>query len=191
VTLVFADIVGFSTLARKLSPAQLLELLDTLFSSFDALAERHGVEKIKTIGDAYFAVAGLRDRGEASASRAAAMSLALRRDAAITGRRCGLPLQLRIGLHTGPVVAGVLGRTRYAFDVWGDAVNVASRLQGAAPVGAILVSEATRRHCPPSFRFGPAHTIPLRGCGPVVACRLHGRLPVRESLDDLGGDGLR
>lgn len=187
-TLLFADVVDFSGLARRTSPRELLRLLDTLFSAFDALAEQHGVEKIKTIGDAYFAVAGL-DSAVGPPRRAAALALDLRRAAATTGRQRGMPLRLRIGLHTGPVVAGVLGRTRYAFDVWGDAVNIASRLQSAAPAGGILVSETTRRACREAYRFGAPRPLQLKGCGRVVACPLYG--VARPELPyDLGADGL-
>ena len=191
VTLLFADIVGFSALARRLSPRELLTLLDELFSAFDNLAGHHEMEKIKTIGDAYFAVAGLVPGESQPAAHAASMALDLCRTTAFIGRRRGLALSLRIGLHTGPVVAGVLGRKRYAFDVWGDAVNIASRLQVAAPVGGILVSATTRRNCPHGFRFGPARELALRGCGPVIASALLGRGDALERGDDLADDRLR
>lgn len=188
VTLLFADIVGFSTLARSLTPRQLLTLLNELFSAFDNLAGRHELEKIKTIGDAYFAVAGLVPGERQPAVHAASMALELGRTTALIGCRRGLPLSLRIGLHTGPVVAGVLGHKRYAFDVWGDAVNIASRLQAAAPAGGILVSETTRHSCADGFRFGPARELALRGCGPVVASALLGGGDALERGNDLAGD---
>lgn len=187
VTLLFADIVGFSSLARRLSARQLLTLLNDLFSAFDDLADRHQLEKIKTIGDAYFAVAGLAPGDSQPAAHAAGMALDLCQTTTLIGRRRGLRLSLRVGLHTGPVVAGVLGRKRYAFDVWGDAVNVASRLQAAAPAGGILVSDSTRRSCPGGFRFGAARELALRGCGPVVASGLLGASGTIERSDDLAG----
>jgi class 3 adenylate cyclase len=190
-TLLFADIVGFTTLARRLSAPQLLRLLDALFSAFDAVAERRGLEKIKTIGDAYFAAAGLSTAERRPAARAAGMALDLRRAAAETGRRWGLPLVLRTGLHTGPVVSGVLGQKRFAFDLWGDAVNIASRLQAAAPRGGILVSEQTFRDCGAGYRFGPLQTLELRGCGRVQAARLLGPLPAVQLPQNLRGDGFR
>ena len=190
-TLLFADIVGFTALSRRLTAAQLLRLLDALFSGFDAVAERRGLEKIKTIGDAYFAAAGLSAAERRPADRAAGMALDLRRVAALTGRRWGLPLELRIGIHTGPVVSGVLGHKRFAFDLWGDAVNIASRLQAAAPRGGILVSEQACRACGAGYRFGPLQALELRGCGRVSATRLYGALPVAQLPDDLAGDGLR
>lgn len=190
-TLLFADIVGFSPLARRLSARQLLTLLNDLFSAFDDLADRYGLEKIKTIGDAYFAVAGLAPGDMQPAAQAVEMALGLGRATGIVGRRRGLHLALRIGLHTGPVVAGVLGHKRYAFDVWGDAVNIASRLQAAAPAGGILVSESTRRRCPPGFRFSAPRELALRGCGPVVASALLGRCEALKRRDDLAGDVLR
>jgi class 3 adenylate cyclase len=186
VTLLFADIVGFTGLSRRMSAPQLLRLLNTLFSAFDDLTERHGLEKIKTIGDAYFAAAGLSAAEHLPAARTAAMALDLRRAAAHTGRRWGMALDLRIGLHTGPVVSGVLGHKRFAFDIWGDAVNLASRLQAAAPRGGILVSECTRRACGTGFRFGSPRPLDLRGCGPVTAYRLFGV----QQAGDLSGDRL-
>ena len=96
---------------------------------------------------------------------------------------------MRIGLHTGPVVAGVLGRKRYAFDVWGDAVNIASRLQSAAPAGGILVSETTRTACREAYRFGASRSLQLRGCGRVKACRLYG-VARMEPPQDLGAHRL-
>ncbi len=172
VTVVFADIVGFSELVRNLTPGQLLALLDALFSAFDAAAERHGLEKIKTIGDAYLAAAGLTPGESGSSVRAVAMARDLRRAAADIGQRRQLDLKLRIALHTGPVVAGVLGSKRYAFDIWGETVNIASRLQAAAPVDGILVSDATRLACAGRLPLGKGQRLELRGCGVVIAAEL-------------------
>ncbi len=185
VTVVFADIVGFSDLVRQLTPGQLLALLDALFSAFDAAAERRGLEKIKTIGDAYLAVAGLTPGESGSGLRAVAMARDLQRAAAAIGRRRQLDLKLRIALHTGPVVAGVLGSKRYAFDIWGETVNIASRLQAAAPVDGILISEATRLACAGRLPLGAGQRFELRGCGVVTAALLGGaecrREPARQS----------
>jgi class 3 adenylate cyclase len=143
VTVIFVDLVGFSGLAKRLSPGHLVETLNAYFSAADRCAERHGLEKVKTIGDAYLAVAaGMASRGaDARAALAFARELVgtLEELAADTG----LPLKVRIGVHTGPVVGGVIGSTRLAYDYWGDTMNVASRLQGAAPDNGVAVSEAT------------------------------------------------
>ncbi|HEX8525345.1 adenylate/guanylate cyclase domain-containing protein [Allosphingosinicella sp.] len=142
-SVVFADLVGFSGLSKRLSPGHLVRLLNDFFSAADRCAERHGMEKVKTIGDAYLAVCG----GMASDGRdsAAAIGFAqdLIADVEAMARESGIDLQVRIGVHTGPVIGGVIGSTRLAYDYWGDTMNVASRLQGIAPPGGIAVSEAT------------------------------------------------
>jgi len=176
VTVLFADLVGFTALARQLPPAQLLDLLNRLFSRFDSLAVLHGLEKIKTVGDAYMAVAGLSGCSEQQAVSAAQLSLSLLQACERTANELGIPLQLRIGLHRGPVVGGVIGRNRFAFDVWGETVNIASRLETAAIPGRILVSTTVRSACEDDFLFGRERTLVLRGCGEVAACTLYSRL---------------
>ncbi len=142
-TVLFADIVGFTPWAQRTPPEQVVELLDGLFSTFDALSEQHGLEKIKTIGDAYLAVAG------APVARAdhAAAALALAGDllAAVATLRAetGIPLEVRIGLASGPVVGGVIGQRRLLFDLWGDTVNVASRMESSGVAGRIQVAAST------------------------------------------------
>jgi class 3 adenylate cyclase len=140
---VFVDLAGFSTLAKRLSPGHLVKLLNAFFSAADRCAERHGLEKVKTIGDAYLAVAG----GMASGGGDSRAAIAFARDliAELIGmeKENGLVLQARIGVHTGPAVGGVIGSTRLAYDYWGDTMNVASRLQAVAPLNGIAVSEAT------------------------------------------------
>ena len=143
VTVLFADIVGFTPLSANKSPQDLVRLLDRVFSEFDALAEKHGLEKIKTIGDAYMAAAGLparrADHAPAAACMAQDMLAAVERIAAETGEA----LALRIGLNSGPVVAGVIGRKKFIYDMWGDTVNTASRMESHGLPGAIQCSEAT------------------------------------------------
>lgn len=173
-TVLFADIVGFSQLARELSPPQLLALLDALFSAFDRLAERHGPEKIKTIGDAYLAVTGLSSNRHDAALQAVLMARAMHSVAARVGRRQQLQLSLRVAVHHGPVVSGVLGSKRYAFDIWGETVNIASRLQAEAEVGGTLVSEAARVACHGTLCLGPPRILELRGCGAIRAAPLLG-----------------
>ncbi|HEX9932205.1 MAG TPA: adenylate/guanylate cyclase domain-containing protein [Allosphingosinicella sp.] len=142
-SVVFADLVGFSSLSKRLSPGHLVRLLNAFFSAADRCAERHGMEKVKTIGDAYLAVCG----GMASRGRDSAAAVAFARDLVgevqALAAETGLGLSVRIGVHTGPVVGGVIGSTRLAYDYWGDTMNVAARLQAAAPPGGIAVSEAT------------------------------------------------
>ena len=142
-TVLFADIVGFTPWAQSTPPEEVVELLDGLFSTFDALADRHGVEKIKTIGDAYMAVAGapLARAGHADA----AVGLARDLIAAVVALRTasGLPIEVRVGLASGPVVGGVIGQRRLLFDLWGDTVNMASRMESSGLPGRIQVSAAT------------------------------------------------
>ena len=141
-TAVFVDLAGFSTLAKRLSPGHLVKVLNTFFSAADRCAARHGLEKVKTIGDAYLAVAG----GMASAGSGGEAAILFARDLVaelITMEENGLALKARIGIHSGPAVGGVIGTTRLAYDYWGDTMNVASRLQGAAPLNGVAVSEAT------------------------------------------------
>ncbi|HEY5711042.1 MAG TPA: adenylate/guanylate cyclase domain-containing protein [Allosphingosinicella sp.] len=142
-TAIFVDLAGFSVLTKRLSPGHLVETLNLFFSAADRCAERHGVEKVKTIGDAYLAVIG----GMASPVRDSKAAIRFARDLIAEleamAIETGLPLQARIGVHTGPAVGGVIGSTRLAYDYWGDTMNIASRLQGVAPLNGIAVSEAT------------------------------------------------
>ena len=143
VTVVFVDLVDFSKLAKRLSPGHLVELLNAVFSAADRCAERHGLEKVKTIGDAYLAVAGGMASRETGSRAAIAFAADLIEELGSMAGESGLPLQARIGVHTGPVVGGVIGSHRLAYDYWGDTMNIASRLQGAASPNGIAVSEAT------------------------------------------------
>lgn len=142
-TAIFVDLVGFSALSKRLSPGHLVKMLNTFFSAADRCAERHGIEKVKTIGDAYMAVIG----GMASPGRDSKAAIHFAReliaDLEAIAAETGLPLQARIGIHSGPAVGGVIGSSRLAYDYWGDTMNIASRLQGVAPLGGIAVSEAT------------------------------------------------
>ena len=143
-TVLFADIVGFTPWAQSTSPEQVVELLDGLFSTFDALADRQGLEKIKTIGDAYMAVAG----APLPRTDHAGAALGFARDliAAVAALRAeiGVPIEVRVGLASGPVVGGVIGQRRLLFDLWGDTVNTASRMESSGVPGRIQVSAATR-----------------------------------------------
>lgn len=141
-TILFADIVAFTPRAARLPPAELLGFLNEMFGKMDALSARHGLEKIKTVGDAYMAATGL-DEATTSADVAPALRLAADMHAlAAETRLAGLPVQLRIGIHTGPVMAGVIGSGRLAYDIWGDTVNLTARMEETAPLGRTQVTAA-------------------------------------------------
>jgi adenylate cyclase len=166
VSILFADLVEFTPAAALMTPSQLVDRLNRVFSQFDVLALRLGVEKIKTIGDAYMAATGLPeprpDHAEAIAQFGLGMLAALQQ---INGTHEGSPLRIRIGIHTGPVVAGVIGHHKFIYDVWGDTVNVASRLEANSLPGRIQVSEATRRVLAGRYSFEPRGRINLKGRG--------------------------
>ena len=164
VTVVFVDLVDFSRLAKRLSPGHLVELLNAVFSAADRCAERHGLEKVKTIGDAYLAVAGGMASREAGSRAAIAFAADLIEELGGMADDSGLPLQARIGVHTGPVVGGVIGSRRLAYDYWGDTMNIASRLQGAAPPNGIAVSEATYFQTQALLAY-EARALVLKGIG--------------------------
>jgi class 3 adenylate cyclase len=178
VSILFADLVGFTAMSRQMSASQLVDMLNTVFSRFDAAADRLGVEKIKTIGDAYMAVGGL-SSGEASrahAERMADFALAMREITAEISAETGLPVDVKIGLHIGPVVAGVIGVKKPAFDCWGEAVNMASRLESSSGPGAILISEAAFDRLWLRFRVEAATPVNLKGIGKAKVYRLYERL---------------
>ena len=167
-TILFSDLVNFTALSRNLAPQETVKLLDLLFSRFDALAERAGLEKIKTIGDGYMIAGGVleprRDHAEAMAEIALAMHVA----AADTSHALGMlsaPLRLRIGLHTGPLVAGVIGTQKFVYDVWGDTVNTASRMEKYGAPGRVHVSAATRGRLGDKFRFEARDQLEVKGKG--------------------------
>lgn len=178
VTVLFADIVDFTTLANETDPEDLVTILNELFSRFDRLAERHGLEKIKTIGDSYLAVGGLplprADHAEAVAEMALGMLEAVRD----LNSDSGISLRVRIGLNTGPVVAGVIGRKKFTYDLWGTAVNLASRMQSSGLPDQIHISEGTRRLLRETFRMTERGTVHCKGHGAVRSYLLEGKRPV-------------
>jgi len=174
VTAIFADIVGFSSLARRLSPGLLVRQLNRFFSAADRCAERHGIEKVKTIGDAYLAVAG----GTASQDGDANSALAFARDL-VAELRAGateeaIEVQVRIGIHCGAAVGGVIGTTRLAYDYWGDTMNVAARLQDQAPPNGIAVSESIYLQTRSAQEYDAPEKLALKGVGelPVYRAKL-------------------
>jgi len=166
-TVLFADLVGFTPLAARLTPAQTVEFLNELFSDFDTLATRHRLEKIKTMGDSYMAVAGAPAPVDGHARCAVAMGLDMLLVVAGHASERGLPLSLRVGVHTGPAVAGVIGTSRLSYDLWGDTVNVASRMESQGVDGAVQVSEATAGLLDGTYAVEPRGAIDVRGKGPM------------------------
>jgi adenylate cyclase len=165
VSVLFADLVGFTEHSARVTPAATVEYLNRLFSEFDGLARELGVEKIKTIGDAYMAVAGLPDPNPDAFAAIAKMALGMIDRLGRVNGHFGWPLQIRIGVHSGPVVAGIIGTHRFIYDVWGDTVNVASRLEAYSLPNRIHVSQDTARHLIGSFALEPRGSIDVKGKG--------------------------
>jgi len=165
VGVLFADLVGFTEHSARVTPAAMVEYLNRLFSEFDALARELGVEKIKTIGDAYMAVAGLPDPHPDPFAAIAKMALGMIDRLERVNGHFGWPLQIRIGIHSGPVVAGIIGTNRFIYDVWGDTVNVASRLEIYSLPNRIHVSQDTARRLVGPFALEPRGSIDVKGKG--------------------------
>jgi class 3 adenylate cyclase len=165
VTVLFADIVGFTPLSARKTPQALVQMLDRVFSEFDALAQAHGLEKIKTIGDAYMAAAGLPERREDHAPAAARMAQGMLQAVVRIAAETGEALALRIGLHSGPVVAGVIGTKKFSYDMWGDTVNTASRMESHGVPGAVHCSEATAALLQHGFELTARGAIQIEGKG--------------------------
>ncbi len=175
VTVMFADIVNFTQVAANMSPSQVFTMLNRIFSAFDELAEQYGLEKIKTIGDAYMVAGGLNEDLPEYAAAVADMAIAmrdlLRRDFAINAAH----LEVRIGIGTGPIVAGVLGKKKFIYDLWGDTVNIASRITSEGVPGMIQCDTTTYHRLSGSFDFHEPQTIYLKGKGNMTVYRLIGR----------------
>ena len=174
-TVLFADVAGFTTLARRAQASEVIAILNRVFTAWDELAERHGLEKIKTIGDAYMAVAGAPASRPDHASAAADMALDMLVATADCAAALGQPIEVRIGIHSGSAVAGVIGRRKFAYDLWGDAVNVASRMESHGVPGRIQVSEAVRRALGGRYRFEERGPIEIKGLGEMRTSFLVGR----------------
>lgn len=165
VSVLFADLVGFTEHSARTAPAAVVAYLNRLFSEFDALARELGVEKIKTIGDAYMAVAGLPDPNPDPCTATAKMALGMIDRLERVNSQFGAALQIRIGVHCGPVVAGIIGTHRFVYDVWGDTVNVASRLEAYSLPNRIHVSQDSARHLGGRFALEPRGSIDVKGKG--------------------------
>ena len=172
VTVLFADVVGFTKIAARLSPVRLIADLDRLFSAFDDLAAELEVEKIKTVGDAYLAVAGVPLSRPDHARAAAELALRMAETTAALAPQLGAVYQLRVGLHSGPILAGVIGRRKFSYDVWGDTVNVAARLQQQSAPATITLSAATAAELADGFDVEPQGEADLRGRGVFATFRL-------------------
>ena len=172
VTVLFTDIVGFTQLSTEVPPEALVALLNQIFSAFDQLAEQHGLEKIKTIGDAYMAVCGLPDANPDHAQTSVRFALALHDSIDKFNWETGHSLSLRIGLNSGPVVAGVIGLKKFIYDLWGDTVNTASRLESHGTPGTIQITESTFQHLQSQFHIEPLGLVDVKGKGRMMTYRV-------------------
>lgn len=165
VTVLFTDLVGFTGLAQQMSATELVRMLDELFASFDDLVEARGLEKIKTIGDAYMVASGIPERREDHAEAMAHLALEIRDALDEHAARLGYPLRIRLGMHTGPVVAGVIGKTKFAYDLWGDAVNTAARMESHGEPGRVHITAATANKLRETFEVEERGEVDVKGKG--------------------------
>ena len=175
VTVLFADLVDFTASSDRSSPERVVQVLADLFTAFDRLAARHGLEKIKTVGDAYMVAGGLPEPRPDHAEAVAEMAMALREEAGRHLDPAGRPLQVRIGIASGPVVAGVIGTAKFSYDLWGDTVNMASRMESTGVPGCIQVTEATYRRLRGRYRFQRRGPVQVKGKGELMTWFLVGR----------------
>ena len=171
-----ADFAGFSTLAMHIPAEQLVFLLNEIFTTFDSLLEKHALEKIKTIGDAYMVASGIPVPRPDHPGAIVELALEMTSELQKFNDLYDTSLRLRIGISTGPVVAGVIGRTRFSYDLWGDTVNLAFRLESVAQPGSILIDQATFELVKAMYHFGPASSHELKGRGATIAHHVERRL---------------
>ncbi|HJU00739.1 MAG TPA: adenylate/guanylate cyclase domain-containing protein, partial [Actinomycetes bacterium] len=176
VTVLFADLVDFTAASDRSSPERVVQVLAELFAAFDRLAAGHRLEKIKTVGDAYMVAGGLPTPRLDHAEAVAEMALALREEVGRHLDPAGRPLQLRIGIDSGPVVAGVIGTAKFSYDLWGDTVNTASRMESTGVPGCIQVTERTWRRLRDRYRFERRGPVQVKGKGELVTWFLVGPL---------------
>ena len=176
VSVLFADIVGFTKMSERVTPVELVDRLNRMFSSFDDLVDKLKLEKIKTIGDAYMVAGGLHSHEYDHAQTIAEMALAMQRRALEFSRDFGEELSIRIGIHTGPVVAGVIGKRKFIYDVWGDTVNTASRMESHGEPGTIHVTDETRLLLKDMYALTPRGEISVKGKGMMRTWFLTGPL---------------
>ncbi len=176
VTVLFADIVGFTEMSERIGAKQVVDMLNEVFGLLDELAVQHGIEKIKTIGDCYMVVAGVPDRSPTHAQQIAAFALDMQQALATYSEQSGRELAMRAGMHTGTVVAGIVGTSKFAYDLWGDVVNIASRMESTSEPGQVQVSDAVRVRLQDDFAFESRGDIELKGKGSMRTWYLRGRV---------------
>jgi class 3 adenylate cyclase/CheY-like chemotaxis protein len=167
VSVMFADLVGFTILSTQMSPINLVSLLDQIFSAFDELADRYGLEKIKTIGDAYMAAAGIPFPHSDHAVATAFMAMEMHKTIESFSRQTRSDLKMRIGICTGSVIAGIIGQNKFIYDLWGDTVNMASRMESHGLPGKTQVTESTYELLSDRFQFEERGAIEVKGKGPM------------------------
>ncbi len=185
VTVMFVDLVNFTQLTEMLAPTEMVGLLNDIFSGFDTLSEKYGVEKIKTLGDAYMVVGGFDGTRNTYTCDIADMAMEMRDFVANNPKFTKYHLSVHTGIATGPVVAGVIGTKRFIYDLWGDTVNIASRLTDEATFGVIQVDKMTYNRLRDSFAFEPRATVNIKGKGEMAMYRLTARLGVRSAVSTL------
>jgi adenylate cyclase len=181
-TVLFADIVGFTELSSRLTPQELVQCLNQIFSCFDNIAEKYGLEKIKTIGDAYMVVGGLPNPRSDHAAAICQMAIEMQKELQAINRSMGEKFDIRIGINSGPVVAGVIGIKKFIYDLWGDTVNIASRMESHGESGAIHISEATYRLIEGQFNCELRGAIPVKGKGQMTTYWLRAEAQEPRSL---------
>jgi class 3 adenylate cyclase len=181
-TVLFADIVGFTDFSARHRPAEIVDLLNRVFGEFDQLVERHGVEKIKTIGDAYLVAGGLPEEKPDHCEAIAALALDMMAAAHSVQTPDGEPIEVRIGIHTGPVIAGVIGDKRFLYDLWGDTVNIASRMESTGTPGRIQVSDEVRRRLATTHDFTQRGEVEVKGKGRMTTWYLDAGAVVAETV---------
>jgi len=164
-TVIFTDFIGFTEVADKLSAKDLVLMLDSYFKTYDQIVRKHGLEKIKTIGDAYMAASGLGTGEEHTAIRAVQAAMEMAEETLRLAQQNGTGFQVRIGIHTGPVVAGVVGDHKFQYDIWGDTVNIASRMESAGEPGKVNISHATYQQVTDAFTCTYRGELPVKGKG--------------------------
>lgn len=177
VTVMFADVVNFTPFAASMPPDKVVGFLNGIFSQFDGLVEKYGLEKIKTVGDAYMVAGGLPVPQENHLEAMANLALDMQTVMASTQGPDGSPMQLRIGIHTGPLIAGVIGTQKLLYDLWGDTVNTASRMESHGQAGQIQVTQAVVEELEDRFIFRERGTVPVKGMGTLRTYWLVGRRP--------------